>query len=127
MIFKIDKRYIAIQSLKAIVAYIIGVLIVFTCLDVEDTLGFVGTTLVVCIILFFIFFYPKNILVKDGVIRFKKKNSFKRIKVDLTDIAHVESKSKLYNTVTIKTKSCHTYKLHPNETEKLESVIRSNK
>lgn len=66
MKIKIDKRYIAIQSLKAIVAYIIGVLIVLTCLDLEEPLGFVGTTLVVCIILFFIFFYPKNILVKDG-------------------------------------------------------------
>lgn len=127
MKFKIDKRYIAIQLLKAIVAYIFGVLIVLTCLDLEDPLEFIGTTLVVCIILFFIFFYPKNILVKDGIICFKKKNSFKRIKVDLTDITHVESKSNLYNTVTIKTKSCKTYKLHPNEVEKLESVIRSNK
>lgn len=127
MIFKIDKRYIAIQTLKAIVAYIIGILIVWTCLNLEDSMGFVGTTLAICTILFFIFLYPKKILVKDGGICFKKENSYKRIKVDLTDIAHVECSCRTYNTVTIKTKSCHTYKLHPQEAQKLQDAISSNK
>lgn len=127
MKFKIDKRYIAIQSLLAIVGYILGVFIVLKYLDLRTPLEFVGTSLVAGITIFFVLFYPRNILIKDGSISFVKRNSFERTEVNLANISQVERSYKFYNTLTIFTKEGRMYKLYPEDAQGLENVINSYK
>lgn len=127
MKFKIDKRYIAIQSLLAIVGYILGVFIVLNNLDLRTPLEFVGTSLFAGITLFFVFLYPKNILIKDGSISFVKRNCFERTKVNLADITQVKCSYKFYNTLIIITKEGRTYRLYPEDAQGLENVINSYK
>lgn len=127
MKFKIDKRYIAIQSLLAIVGYILGVFIVLNNLDLRTPLEFIGTSLVAGITLFFVFLYPKNILIKDGGISFVKRNCIERTKVNLSDITQVKRSYKFYNTLTIITKEGRNYNLYPEDAKELENVINSYK
>lgn len=127
MKFKIDKQYIAIQSLLAIIGYILGVFIVLNTLDLRTPLEFVGSSLVAGIVLFFVFIYPKNILIKDGSISFVKRNCFERTKVNLADIIQVERSYRFYNTLTIITKEGIKYKLYPEDAQELEKVINSSK
>ena len=127
MKFKIDKRYIAIQSLLAIVGYMLGVCIVLKCLDLRTPLEFVGSSLVAGITIFFALFYPRNILIKDGRISFVKRNSFERTEVNIADISQVERSYKFYNTLTIITKDGRMYKLYPEDAQELENVINSYK
>lgn len=127
MKFKIDKRYIAIQSLKAIVGYILGVFIVFNLLDLKTPKDFVGTSLFAGIILYFVFVFPKSILIKDGIISFVVKNCVQRTKINLLDITKVECSCKYYNSMVIKTKFGDNYKLHPKNAQRLEEIISSYK
>lgn len=127
MKFKIDKQYITIQSLLAIIGYILGVFIVLNTLDLRTPLEFVGSSLVAGIVLFFVFIYPKNILIKDGSISFVKRNCFERTKVNLADIIQVERSYRFYNTLTIITKEGIKYKLYPEDAQELEKVINSSK
>lgn len=127
MKFKIDKRYIAIQSLLAIVGYMLGVFIVLKYLDLRTPLEFVGSSLVAGITIFFVLFYPRNILIKDGSISFVKRNSFERTEVNLATISEVERSYKFYNTLTIITRAGKIYKLYPEDAQGLENVINSYK
>lgn len=125
MKFNIDKRYIVIQSLNAIVCYILGVLIVMYFLHPEDLYDFVGASLFAAIIVFFIYFFPRSIYVKDGIISFGGKNCFKRNHVNLTEITQIKYSCKFYNTVLLVTKSGEEYKLHPKDAVAFEDVVRS--
>lgn len=125
MKFKIDRRYIAIQLLLAIGGYILGVLIVLKYLDLKAPMDFVGTSLFAGIILYFAFFFPRSILIKDRTLSFVEKNGLERTKVNLADITQIDSSCKPYNTLVIITKSDKTYKLHPKDVQGLEKVIRS--
>lgn len=124
MKFRIDRKYIAIQSLKAIVGYMLGVSIVLYFLDSKDPYGFVGVSLAVCI-LFFILYFPKKIYVGDGIISFVQANRWERTTVELDDIVKTEASRKIYNTVKLVTKSGWEYTLHPEDAQTLETLIRS--
>lgn len=107
----------------AVVGYILGVFIVLNNLDLRTPLEFVGTSLFASIALFFVLFFRKNILIKDGSISFVKRNCFERTKVDLADITQVKCSCKFYNTLTIITKEGRKYKLYPEDAQDLETVI----
>lgn len=124
MKFRIDRKYIAIQSLKAIVGYMLGVSIVLYFLDSKDPYGFVGVSLAVCI-LFFILYFPKKIYVGDGIISFVQANRWERTTVELDDIVKTEASRKIYNTAKLVTKSGWEYTLHPEDAQTLETLIRS--
>lgn len=127
MELEIDRRYIAIQSLKAIVGYLIGILFVLYFLDLEEPLGFIMVSLSASAFLFFIFIYPRNIYVKKDFICFVKENSFKRSKVELSDIIKIKTNYKLYNTILLTTKSGKKIRLHPKDVQILEHIIFSRK
>lgn len=124
MKFRIDRRYIAIQSLKAIVGYTLGVFIVLYFLDSKDPYGFVGASLAVCV-LFFILYFPRRIYLEDGIISFVEANRRERRNVELTDIVRIERSHKIYNKMTLVTRSGRMYTLHPKDTLVLEEAIKS--
>lgn len=124
MKFRIDRKYIALQSLKAIVGYMLGVSIVLYFLDSKDPYGFVGVSLAVCI-LFFILYFPRKIYVGDGIISFVQANRWEITTVELDDIVKTEASRKIYNTVKLVTKSGWEYTLHPEDAQTLEMLIRS--
>ncbi len=104
-----------------------GVFIVFNLLDLKTPKDFVGTSLFAGIILYFVFVYPKSILIQDGIISFVVKNCVQRTKINLLDITKVECSCKYYNSMVIKTKFGDNYKLHPKNAKKLEEIIYSHK
>ena len=57
----------------------------------------------------------------------KKNNSWKKVKVKLSDIVTIQTNSKFYNTVTISTKSGVKYHLHPRDVVALENAIESKR
>lgn len=125
MKFKIDGKYFAIQSLKVIAAYMLGVFIVLKFLDLESPMDFVGTSSVVAIIFYSVFFFQRNIFIKDGIISFVEKNYIEKYKVKLADITNMEYEYKIYNTVTITTVSGREYKLHPKDAKALMDYLQS--
>lgn len=126
MIFKIDKRYIAIRSLLVIVCYMFGVLIILSFTDLKSPIDFVASSLFASVIMYFIFFFPRKIVIKDGMINFVESNRFKRSKVRLADITQTDYVCRFYNTVTIFTKSGGDYKLHPKDANDLINYIQAH-
>lgn len=126
MKFKIDTRYIVLQSLKAIVGYLFGVFIVLYFLDVKAPLEFVGTSLFACIVLYFAFTFPKKIIINDGIIYFAPQNSMKKYEVQLADIVKTEYSRKKYNTVIIFTKSGAKHELHPKDAKTFINALHSH-
>lgn len=126
MEFKIDKRYVAIQSLKAIVGYLIGLFIVLVFLNIKDPWGFFASSFAAFVLLYFLIIYPKAIVVKDGYISFVKEYDYTRRKIKLRDIINIEKSFKSYNTVTLTTKSNLKYKLHPQNTQELVMMLEKH-
>lgn len=124
MVFKIDRRYVAIQTLKVIVAYLAALFIVLYFLHTNDPEGFIGITLIAGIGIY-IYQFPKKIYVEDGAISFVSQYSNERIKVGLNDIISIENVSKSYNSLKLLTKCGNDYTLHPADIQKLESVLSS--
>ena len=123
MEFKIDRRYIAIQTLKALVGYVVAVLIVLCFFNLNDPDGFVGASLLACVTIYFLFILPRKIIVENGVISFTEKNGTVRTKINIADIGYVETSHKPYNTVTIQTRAGEKYKLHPKDAEALRNIL----
>lgn len=126
MVFKIDSRYVAVVALKALGAYILGILIVAVFLSLKTPLlDFACTAFVALLPIFFIYLMPKKIRVEDGDISFVKKNSTDRIKINPGEITQLEQSRNLYNTLIITTKSGTQYELHPQDLESLVSAIKA--
>ncbi len=123
MRFRIDIIYIALQALKAIIGYFVGIMIVLYFRDFADIWDIVVPSLCAAIILFVIFMIPKSIIVKDGIISFTKENHHERVKVKLTEIIRIETNTYLYNTLTIFTKAGKKYRLHPEDLQAMESIL----
>lgn len=105
----------------------LGVFISLEFLEIKNPIDFVGTSLFAGIILYFVFFFPKNILIKDGVICFMVKNRLEKTKIKLVDVAQIEYGFKFYNIVTIITKTNRKYLLHPKDAKALIDYIQSHK
>lgn len=123
MEFKIDKRYITLQTLKAIVGYAIAVLIVLYFFNLDDPEGFVGTSLLAGVTIYLLFILPRKIIFENGVISFTEKNGMARINIRIADIGYVETSYRRYNAVTIQTRSGEKYKLHPKDAEALRNIL----
>lgn len=123
MKFKIDLKYAAIQALKYIAAYIIAALFILYLLNLQDPEGFIISSLLAAITVYFICFFPRSIVIDNGIISFSGKTSYDRIYLNLTDIRKIEVDSKYYNTVTIFTKSGIKYTLHPADPAALISSL----
>lgn len=123
MKFKIDLKYAAIQALKYIAAYIIAALFILYLLNLQDPEGFIISSLLAAITVYFICFFPRSIVMYNGIISFSGKTSYDRIYLDLADIRKIEVDSKLYNTVTFFTKSGTEYTLHPTDPAALISSL----
>ncbi len=123
MKFRIDGRFIALQALGCIACYALGVLIVFAICNVNDPVGFIGASFIAATALYSVYFYPRAIFINDGVVSIKKKNSWKRIKVELSDIVSAETSTKFYNTVTMTTKFGNTFQLHPKDAQAFMSAL----
>ena len=104
-----------------------GVLIVFAICNVNDPIGFFGASFIAATALYSVYFYPRAICINDGIILMKKNNSWKKVKVKLSDIVTIQTNSKFYNTVTISTKSGVKYHLHPRDVVALENAIESKR
>lgn len=122
MEFKIDRRCVAIQTLKWIIAYLVTLFIVLYFLHTTDPEGFIGITLIVGIGIY-IYQFPKKIYVDEGTISFVSQYSNERIKVELYDIMRMENVSKSYNSLKILTKFGNEYTLHPADIQELEDVL----
>lgn len=127
MKYEIDRRYIAIRTLLVIVCYILGILIALSLLKLRDPMGFVGSSLFAGIVVYFMYFLPRKINMKDGIISFVENNRRDRTEVKLIDIVQIEYGCKFYNTVTILTKSGTQYELHPKDAKALIDDIHSHK
>ena len=123
MKFSIDKRYSFIRALLMSAGYLFGVCIVIFLLNNQDPVGFLGSSLIACVLLYVAFFRPKTIYVKDGNINFAKDGDYNRTSISLKDIVNVEISFKPYNTLKLTTKSGHTYSLHPENLQELESAL----
>jgi len=123
MKFKIDTRFIAIQTLKAIAGFIIGLLLVLVFLDIREPIDFAITSFAACIVVYFVNIFPRNIIVMGGIISFVEKYGLKRCNVKLSDIINVETSYKFYNTVMLTTRSGKKYRLHPKDTQTLKDTI----
>ena len=123
MKFSIDKRYSFIRALLMLAGYLFGVGIVIFLLNNQDPIGFLGSSLIACVLLYVVFFRPKTIYVKDGNINFAKDGDYNRTSISLRDIVSVEISVKPYNTLKLTTKSGHTYSLHPENLQELESAL----
>ena len=123
MKFSIDKRYSFIQALLMLAGYLFGVCIVIFLLNNQDPIGFLGSSLIACVLLYVVLFRPKTIYVKDGNINFAKDGDYNRTSISLKDIVSVEISVKPYNTLKLTTKSGHTYSLHPENLQELESAL----
>lgn len=124
--FTIDGRYIFVQTLKSFVGYIIGLLLVLMFIKPKDPLGFVGSYTIACGIIYFAFFFPKHIYVRDGIISLVKTCSLIKCKVEIADIVSVRSSFTFYNTVSVVTVNGNTYELHPKEPHSLIKHITEN-
>ncbi|MBD5272970.1 MAG: hypothetical protein HDS42_06900 [Bacteroides sp.] len=123
MKFSIDKRYSFIRALLMLAGYLFGVGIVIFLLNNQDPIGFLGSSLIACVLLYVVFFRPKTIYVKDGNINFAKDGDYNRTSISLRDIVSVEISVKPYNTLKLTTKSGYTYSLHPENLQELESAL----
>ena len=123
MKFSIDKRYSFIRALLMLAGYLFGVCIVIFLLNNQDPIGFLGSSLIACVLLYVVLFRPKTIYVKDGNINFAKDGDYNRTSISLRDIVSVEISVKPYNTLKLTTKSGHTYSLHPENLQELESAL----
>ena len=123
MKFSIDKRYSFIRALLMLAGYLFGVCIVIFLLNNQDPIGFLGSSLIACVLLYVVFFRPKTIYVKEGNINFAKDGDYNRTSISLRYIVSVEISVKPYNTLKLTTKSGHTYSLHPENLQELESAL----
>ena len=123
MKFSIDKRYSFIRALLMLAGYLFGVCIIIFLLNNQDPIGFLGSSLIACVLLYVVFFRPKTIYVKDGNINFAKDGDYNRTSISLRDIVSVEISVNPYNTLKLTTKSGHTYSLHPENLQELESAL----
>ena len=73
MEFKIDPWYVAMQSIKAIIGYVIGVCVVLFLIKVDEPLVFISESLIGCITLYLITIFPRTIRIKDGTISYVNK------------------------------------------------------
>lgn len=127
MKFRIDRKYIAVQMLKAVAGYLVGLGIVLCFRGFKDVWDIIIPSFCAGLTLFLIFWVPRKIYVKDGVVSFTKENNYERTNVTENNIAKVETMSKFYNTLTLTTKSGESYKLHPADPQSLESMILPRK
>lgn len=127
MKFKIDRRFIASQTFKAIAGYLIGLLIVLWFLDIKEPLDFIVISLVAGILVYFMSVFPRKIIVIDGIMSFVEKYGWERCRVKLTDITDMETEHKLYNTVILMTRSGKKYILHPKDAMALKDAVFSGK
>lgn len=123
MTFKIDFKYSAIQALKYIAAYIIAALLVLCFLNLQDPEGFILSSLLAAVTIYFISFFPRSIVIENGIISFSGKTANDRIHLELTEIRKIKIGSKFYYTVTLFTKSGREYTLHPADPESLISNL----
>jgi hypothetical protein len=127
MEFKIDSRYIAVKSIKAVIAYLIGLALVLIFLGKENPGEFAGISLFAFIVLYFMYVYPRHIVVKDGNISFVKDNDLLRTSIRLADISKIDLSNNRYDTMTLITKSNRKYVLHPQESRKLEQLLKDSR
>ena len=123
MKFSIENRYSFIRALLMLAGFLFGVCIVIFLLNNQDPVGFLGSSLIACVLLYVVFFRPKTIYVKDGNINFAKDGDYNRTTISLKDIVNIEISIKPYNTLKLTTKSGHTYSLHPKNLQELESAL----
>lgn len=123
MEFKTDGRFVICQLLKAIVGYVVGVALVLLVLKNRDPYGFIGASFAAGLVIYFAFYYPRPIIVEDGLVNFVKENSRDKISLHISDISRVSSNKKFYNTLTIVTHSGLEYTLHPQDLYGLANLL----
>lgn len=123
MKFTTDIRYIAIQTLKFIVLYLIGAFIVLCFLRPKYPYDFLIGSSLACTTVFLGVNFPRKICVQDGVITFNRINSCEKCEVKVSDIVKVEVDLNLYNTLTFRTKFGNLYRIHPKEIQTLETKL----
>lgn len=123
MKFTSDWRFTAMQILKTIVGYIISISFVLCVLKPADQLGSIGSILAFCVVMFFVYFFPRSIYINDGIVSFVRDNSYGRCKVALSEITKVEQKPGLYNTLELTTESGIVYRLHPSKINEFMQMI----
>jgi hypothetical protein len=121
--FTIDRRYIAIQILKVIVYYLIGVFIVLYFFKPKDQFGFVISSLFACTAIYLVLNFPRKISVSNEMISFSRVNCYDKTEVPISDIIEVEVDFNLYNTLTFHTKSGSIYRIHPHEIHSLQKIL----
>lgn len=123
MKFTIDRRFVAVQILKVIVYYLIGVVIVLYFLKPKDQFGFLISSLFACTAIYLVLNFPRKICVSNGMISFSRVNSYDKTEVPISDIIEVEVDFNLYNTLTFHTKSGSIYRIHPHEIHTLQKIL----
>ncbi len=126
MRFKIDKRFTTIQLILAVVGYALGITILLFFSNMNNLPELIGITSVACVLLYFVSFYPRDIVIKDGILSFADKHHYTKLKIQVSDITQIDCKYKYYNTLTITTTSGDEYKLHPMDAEALKEKINSH-
>lgn len=127
MVFKIDPKFIAIQVLKAMAGYLLGLIIVLCFRHFKDIWDIIIPSFCAGFLIFWIFMIPRKIIINDRNISFTKANSYERISIALSSISKIETDSKLYNTLTMTTTSGETYKLHPKDLQSLKKALNPRK
>ncbi len=123
MKFRIDIKYIVVQALKALTAYLIGIFIILSFRSHSDLWDIVLPSLFAGVTLFVIFMIPRSISVMNRTISFTKENCAERITIKLVDIINIETDFHLYNTLTLITRSGNKYRLHPEDLQGLQNEI----
>lgn len=125
MNFKIDNRFVILQLLKSILGYIIGASLVLAISKTIDAFDFLCYSFAAGVVIYLIYFYPREIVVNTEKIIFSKENgSNHRIEVKLNDITHVQTKKTFYNTLIFTTRQKESYTLHPKDIENLENLLQ---
>lgn len=114
MRYKIDKRFILIQAIKATIGYIVGLCIVFVFMGRGPNLEFAISSICGGALFFAIMMFPRRITIDQNSISFKPDHGLLGTKIEFGDIINVEIKEcRFFNTLIIVTVSGKEYKIHP--------------
>ena len=123
MKYRIDFRYVTLQTLKATAGYLLGLYLVWRFCSLNDYWGFVISSFMAFIVLLFLLVFPRNISVNENSVSFVKEKGILRTVINIKDITSIMDESNsLFNTISIITKR-GIFKLHPADKSKFIEAI----
>lgn len=123
--FAIDRRYIAMQLLKVVIYYLLGLLVVLCFLKPKDPVGFFIASFSACVIVYFGLNFPRAILLNNETIAFRDSPIHKKHIVRICDIINVRIAAGFYNSVIINTTNDKSYVLHPKDCQTFVKALKN--